>query len=282
MTSPLSYFLHYFMRLRPSDASSALVFGASIDTGINSLLCDMRDGREPSLERAKVLFDTEFGAFEPSTIKYSKADSDESVLTEDDKNWLAKNDVPRANQCLKRKGYMILEAYVEQVLPKIEKVLLVQHEVALTNELGDSLIGIVDLVAQIGGQTYILDNKTSSIKYAEDSASISHQLGTYFEALKDEYKLDGVGYIVIPKNLRKKKEPRVPIEMKFGQVSEDILNETFEMYETALDGIKNGRFECGRNQKNGCCSNPWPCSYRRYCESNGTDLTGLKYVDKSR
>lgn len=265
------------MRLRPSDASSALVFGASIDAGLNSLLCDIRDGREPSLMRAKALFNTELESFNPHEIKYSKADGDESVLTAEDELQLGESyTVPIQFICLKRKGHMILEAYVEQVLPKIEKVLLVQHEVALTNELGDSLIGIVDLVAQIGGKTYILDNKTSSIKYAEDSASISQQLGTYFEALKDEYKLDGVGYIVIPKNLRKKKEPRVPIEMKFGQVGEDILNETFEMYETALEGIKNGRFECSRN----CCKQPWPCPYKTYCDSGGRDLTGLKYQEK--
>jgi hypothetical protein len=272
INSPMSYFLHYFMRLRPELASSALVFGASVDAGLNSLLIDLRDGREPSVDKSKAMFDAAFSAFDPETIKYSKADHDPSSIPED---ILSLGD-PHTSLCLKYKGYLIIEAYVAQVLPKLEKVLLVQHEISLTNELGDSLIGIVDLVAQIEGKTYILDNKTSSIKYSEDSASISQQLGTYFEALKDTYKLDGVGYIVIPKNIRKKKEPRIPIEIKLGQVDEQILVETFEMYENVLSGIKSGDFRCTRN----CCKQPWPCSYKTYCDSDGKDLTGLKYDAK--
>lgn len=276
INSPLSYFLHYFMRLRPELASSALAFGGGIDSGLNSLLCDIRDGRVPSVDKAKAMFDTEFGAIDPHSIKYSKADGDTSVLTSEELEKYSQSSIPIESFCLIKKGHMIIEAYAEQVLPKLEKVFLVQHEVALTNELGDSLIGIVDLVAQIDGKIYILDNKTSSVKYSEDSAAMSQQLGTYFEALKDRYKLDGVGYIVIPKNVRKKKEPRIPIEMKFGQIDEKIMHETFEMYETVLDGIKSGEFKCSRN----CCKMPWPCPYKTYCDSNGRDLTGLKYQEK--
>lgn len=259
------------MRLRPTDTGSALVFGGAVDVGLNSLLNDKKDGREPSLERAKTMFDAEFGATDPNTIKYSKADLDPSLIED-----LQVTYNPPAWHSLQAKGHMILTAYLEQVIPRIEKVILVQHEISLKNEFGDALIGVVDLVATIDGKTYILDNKTSSIKYSEDSASISQQLGTYFEALKDEYKLDGVGFIVIPKNIRKKKEPRVPIEMVFGSVGESVLSETFKMYETVLDGIKNGRFECSRN----CCKQPWPCVYKTYCDSGGTDLTGLKYQEK--
>lgn len=251
------------MRLRPTDTGSALIFGSSVDSGLNSLLTDIRDGREPSLARAKAMFDAQFKSINPTEIKFSKADFDESL---GETPW----------KSLECKGHMILEAYVEQVLPKIERVILVQHEVSLTNELGDSLIGVVDLVAQIDGKVYILDNKTSSIKYSEDAAAISQQLGTYFEALKYDYKLDGVGFIVIPKNIRKKKEPRVPIEIKLGNVDEKIMVETFAMYENVLDGIKSGEFRCTRQ----CCKNPWPCPYKGYCDSSGTDLTGLKYVDK--
>lgn len=267
------------MRLRPTETGSALVFGGAVDVGLNSLLIDLRDGHTPDVELAKARFDDEFKATDPHTIKYSKADKDESILTAEDELDLGESyTVPIENLCLIRKGHMIIDAYVEQVLPRLEKVLLVQHEISLTNELGDSLIGVVDLVAQIDGKTYILDNKTSSIKYAENSADISQQLGTYFEALKDEYKLDGVGFIVIPKNFRKKKEPLVPIEIKLGAVSEAILVETFRLYEKVLDGIKSGKFECSRN----CCRQPWPCTYKTYCDSGGRDLTGLKYEEKKK
>ena len=274
VSSPLSYYLHYIMRLRPIEASSSLVFGSAVDSGINSLLIDLRDGREPSVARAKAAFDTEFETIKATEIKYSKADFDSSLLT-DFELVNGRQDV-LTKLSLTRKGHLILDAYAEQVLPKLEKVLLVQHEIALTNELGDSLIGVVDLVAQIDGKTYILDNKTSSIKYSEDAASISEQLGTYFEALKDEFKLDGVGFIVIPKNIRKKKEPRVPIEIKLGNVDEKIIEQTFQMYENVLNGIKSGDFRCTRN----CCKQPWPCPYKNYCDSNGRDLTGLKIQEK--
>lgn len=279
--SPMAYFLHYLMRLRPEMTGSALVFGSAVDMGLNSILTDMRDGREPSIEIAKARFDDEFGATDPHTIKYSRADKDLDVLTaEDELDFGESYTVPVEYLCLKRKGHMMLEAYAEQILPKLEKVLLVQHEISLDNELGDKLIGVVDLVAQIGGKTYILDNKTSGVKYSEDSASVSQQLGTYYEALKDEYKLDGVGFIVIPKNVRKKKEPLIPIDIKLGSVSEKILGETFAMYDKALDGIKNARFECTRETRDGCCSAPWGCSYKLYCESNGQDTMGLQIVEK--
>lgn len=278
INSPLSFFLHYYLKLRPIEQGSALAFGASIDGGLNALLTDLRDGRTPSLDRAIAMFDTEFSQYKALEIKYSKADLDMDVLTSDDLNFISANpEFPMANLCLKRKGHLILSAYVDQVLPKLEKVILVQHPVTLTNEMGDNLIGVVDLVAKVEGKTYIFDNKTSSIKYAEDAANDSEQLATYFEALKDQYKIDGVGFIVIPKHIRKRKEPRVPIEMKFGSISENVLSETFQMYEKVLDGIKNGYFQCS-----GCNESPWPCPYRRYCDSDGKDLTGLKYKEEKK
>lgn len=277
INSPLSYFLHYYLKLRPIEVGSALAFGASVDAGLNALLTDLRDDREPSIDRAKAMFDTEFGAFKATEIKYSKADLDMDVLTREDLDKSAADpSIPIANLCLIRKGHMIIDAYVEQVIPKLEKVILVQHNIALFNEFGDSLIGVVDLVAQIDGKTYILDNKTSSIKYTEDAVKKSQQLGTYFEALEDEYQLDGVGFIVIPKNIRKKKEPRVPIEIKLGEVDDEVMDETFKMYEQVLNGIKSGQFHCS-----GCTETPWPCPYRNYCESGYKDITGLKYKEKA-
>jgi PD-(D/E)XK nuclease superfamily len=275
--SPLSFFLHYYLRLRPVETGSALIFGSSVDAGLNSLLTDLRDGREPSVDRARLAFDTTFGAIPPEEIKYSKADHDMSVLSHEFLMQSSTNPaVPMPYFCLIAKGHMIIDAYIEQVLPKLEKVLLVQHEISLPNELGDNLIGVIDLVAQIEGKTYILDNKTSSIKYAENAVEVSQQLGTYYEALKDEYKLDGVGFIIIPKNVRKKKEPRIPIEIMLGNVDDGVIDETFQMYENVLSGIKSGKFECSRN----CCKKPWPCSYKGFCDSGGKDLTGLKYEVK--
>ncbi len=279
INSPLSYFLHYFLRLRPIQLSSPLIFGGAIDEGLNSLLNDVKNGNEASISRAKDKFynsfikngdvDTRF----KGAVKFSKADLDLDLI----KDLEFPADYEPAWYSLLAKGNLIIEAYAEQVIPKLEKVLLVQHEISLPNEVGDTLTGIIDLVAQIDGKIWILDNKTSSIKYAEDAVAMSAQLGTYYEALKDEYDLAGAGFIIIPKNLRKKKLPLVPIEIKLGQVDEKVIQETFQMYENVLEGVKMGRFECS-----GCDKKPWPCVYKRYCESGGTDMTGLKIEEKRK
>lgn len=213
-----------------------------------------------------------------NTIKYSKSDFDESILIDEDRletveegkdpNWVS----------LKRKGLMILEAYQTQILPRIKQVLFVQKDIKLENDEGDSFIGFVDFCAVWDdGRTIIFDNKTSSIKYADDSASTSEQLATYFEATRDELKVDAVGYVVIPKKVRKKKEPLIPIEVVIGEIDEKVVNDTFEMYDDVLSGIRLGKFECTRDQEDGCCSAPWGCAYKKYCESNGKDLTGLTF-----
>lgn len=288
LASPMSYFLHYIMRLRPAQLSSALIFGASLDVGINSLLIDKQEGRDPDLAKAKAIFCEEFCfqevnrevrcMYEEGLIKFSKADLDESLLTSEDRDsglnlsWLSLN----------KKGQILIEEYYEQVLPRLEKVLTVQHEINLPNEQGDNLTGIVDFIAQIDGKIYLCDNKSTSIKYKENSASESEQLATYFEALKDEFKLDGVAYITISKKVLKQKLPRVNIQIIFGQISEELLNKTFHRYDDVLDGIKNERFPCTRNERDGCCSAPWPCSYVGYCRSGGEDLTGLIYHDERK
>lgn len=279
LTSPRSYFLHYLMRLRPEKASSALLFGAAIDSGLNSLLetQDLNKAKSKFLE-AWVTAEINGTVHKLATcdcIKYSKADYDNSFLEDEDQD-LLKTAYP-AWVCLRRKGLLILEAYNEQVLPKIRKVLAVQKNIELPNELGDKLVGVVDFIAEWENKKrYLVDNKTSSVKYKESAASESQQLATYFEACKDEYKLDGVLYVVIPKSVRKKKEPRIEISFVMGKVSDDLVQSTFEMYDKALNGIKLGEFHCS----GGCQEQFWECPYRTYCKSDGTDLTGLVKVDK--
>lgn len=214
----------------------------------------------------------------PGIIKYSKADYDESILTSEDKNEISESGKDPSWISLKRKGLMILEAYQKQILPRIKEVKFVQKDIKLDNAFGDSFVGFVDFCAVWeDGRTILFDNKTSSVKYAEDSAITSEQLATYFEANKDDVKIDAVGYIVLPKKIRKQKLPLVPIEVIIGEVDEKVINDTFLMYDSVLNGIKLGNFDCTRQDEEGCCSMPWPCPYKTYCESNGKDLTGLVF-----
>lgn len=207
----MAFYLHYIMRLRSRELGSALLFGSAMDSGLNVLLL------EKDLDRAKAVFldawttqrvdGEEIQLRKCNYIKYSRADLDESLVDEIDDNpsWSA----------LKNKGLAILEQYNEQIIPDIEEVYLVQKKIEITNDQDDSFIGFVDFVAKWRptGKTILFDNKTSSIKYAPDAARDSEQLATYYEALKDDLKIDGVGYIVIQKVLRKKKLPRVQIDV---------------------------------------------------------------------
>src|SRR5690606_28579539 len=94
-------------------------------------------------------------------IKKQKSQSGLDSLSQDDRvffnlmNWLS----------LKRKGFLMIKAYKEKILPKLEKVHSIQEYVSIENEIGDKIIGYVDLVADVKGVgTVILDNKTSSIE----------------------------------------------------------------------------------------------------------------------
>jgi hypothetical protein len=280
LLSPMSWYLHYLLRLRPVDTGSALIFGSALDCGFNSLLEDKKAGLTLDLQKAKVEFDKEFGAINPNEIKYSKADYDVTSLPK--YHPLLDIDAPPEWYCLKYKGHILIEEYAAQVLPRIQEVYEVQKEISLTNELGDTFTGIIDLIAKIDDKIWICDNKSSSIKYAQDSVATSEQLASYYEAMKDEYALAGACYIVIPKKLRKVKEPRVQIEFIFGSISENLIAKTFQDYERVLDGVKTAQFPCTRESRDGCCGKPWPCPYKSYCSSGGTDMTGLKIEEKRK
>lgn len=108
--------------------------------------------------------------------------------------------------CLRRKGLIMLKSYQTEVLPKIEKVLTVQKNFEIANPEGDLLIGYVDLIVTLkNGENYLLDNKTSSRPYKMDSPKRSQQLVLYYHALKEEYNLKGVGFIVLYKAIKKNK-----------------------------------------------------------------------------
>lgn len=284
MSSPMSYFLHYIAKIRPVDKGSALFFGSSVDEGLNSLLIDKMEGRSIDLEKAKNEFlksftITSFNGEDlnlsiPGVVKFSKADYDESILTEEDRN----SGLDQSWCSLKNKGFIIIEEFNEQVIPKLDKVLAVQLEINIKNETGDEFTGKTDFIAVIDGKTWLVDNKTTSVSYKASSASESGQLATYYDFLKDDYKLDGVMFITLSKTVLKRKKPRINIKFISGQISEELIQKTFEEFDAVLEGIKNKQFECSRN----CLKNPWGCSYRSYCNSEGSDLTGLVKLEKKK
>lgn len=105
---------------------------------------------------------------------------------------------------LRRKGHLMIDAYMTEVVPYIDKVLAVQKEVNIKNDDGDEIVGYLDLVVKLkDGRTVVLDRKTSSIEYEEDSVLFSGQLALYISAVEEEYKTRNAGYIVLYKHMEK-------------------------------------------------------------------------------
>jgi len=283
--SPMSYYLHYILRLRPEKIGSALVFGSAVDVGINTLLENKmnNENKLPHEAFLKLWTKASINGIETDLrytdlIKYSKSDYDENILTEQDKEAI-EGGLNKSWVSLHRKGILMMEAYEKQVLPHIKEVLAVQKYVQLSNSHGDKFIGWIDFVCKWeDDKIYIVDNKTTSIKYKEDSVKTSPQLATYFEGVKKEIKADGAMYIAVPKKFRKRKEPLIPIDIIKDKIPEELIESTFDRYDDTLHGIKMGEFHC-----TGCEKNVFGCPYKGYCESNGEDTTGLIYVkDKPR
>ena len=250
------WYLHYMRKLRPSKEPSSFAFGHAIDSALNVLL------ETKVLNDAIIEFDTKWLKFKnDNNIKYTKSDLEEHLLSEIETKEMS--DQEKSWWSLKEKGFILLSEYYDQVLPKIKKVIKVQFEDHITNDQGDKLSIKPDLICEWeNGQILLVDNKTSSVKYDINSVKESEQLATYFEALKEQYKLDACAFIVMPKKINKKKKPAINIEIIIDTVQETTIEKTFNDYQIALDGIKEGQFS--KNTDN-CISKYGPCVYRNYC-----------------
>ena len=254
---PYKYFLHYLRKLRPIDEKSSLLFGAAIDTGLNHLL------ETRNLIEAKEQFLIHWDKYRYKKVQYSKADLEEHLVEDEPGNtWLS----------LRRRGLILLEEFDAQVMPRLKKIIAVQVNRTIKNDDDDELIVKCDFIAEWeDGIVTLFDNKTSTVKYAEDSVRNSEQLAIYYEQLKYEYNLERCGFIVIPKKINKKKLPRVDIKVILDNVSEETLDKTLASYDEVLYNIKAAQFE---QNKSSCIGKFGRCPYYLYCHSGS--LKGLK------
>lgn len=237
------YKFHYIDRIREKYMHSALLFGTAVDNALNELLTSRN--LEESLKVFEK--DWNFGRinndlvalYDCPLIVYSASDFDDDiVLPEDRERYLTKynispkeahkrltdqksevgiegmsqNDLRQLNAAnwiaLRAKGRIMLTAYAEKVLPNIVEVLAIQKPIVLSNG-EDTITGFADLVvAWKDGRILVMDNKTSSKLYDSDSAGRSQQLVMYAHALKAEYNVKGVGFIVMSKRIDKNKTKR--------------------------------------------------------------------------
>ena len=257
---PASYHIRYNLKLNEKVVGSALPFGTAIDAALNVLLL------EKDLVKAKQVFTTKWLypeinkqtvlATKTDLIRYSKTDLDKSMLGDEELQEVIENNLSLEWHCLAKKGSLMLEAYAEQILPQIREVIAVQKNIEIDNGIGDKIIGVVDLIAVMkDGRTMILDNKTSSKAYSKDAVEKEgHQLALYDYALKDEYKINGQGFIVIEKNIRKK--TGVHINLVDGVVPQGLADEVIESMDKTLRGIKSGDFHSNHPE---CKSFFGPC-----------------------
>lgn len=83
---------------------------------------------------------------------------------------------------LANKGNAMLIAYRDQLLPKFKNIVQVQIPIKLESQgcSGDTVEGVVDFVAELDDGTFaVMDNKTSSVEYTQESVRTSQQLTLY-------------------------------------------------------------------------------------------------------
>lgn len=236
----LCYKLHYIKGVRPKKVKSYFVFGGVIDKALNKLLLT-----GSYHEAIKELLDEWGKVARENDIEYSKGD-----LVEGLDGW----------HSLYHKAEILVNEYVKQVLPKVKRVIAIQEPVSLKNSDGDEIVGFLDIVVEWeDGKTYLLDHKTSSVKYAENSAKESPQLALYHYIAKDKYKIDGVGYIVMPKKLRKK-APYIDIQIILDTLEESLEDKVVEDFDRVNTLISNKVFD----KKHNLNGKYGPCPYSAY------------------
>ncbi len=279
LNCPAAYKKYYIENMREKLTGSALIFGGALDKGLNDLLENKQDYTKSyeDLMNKTNLNGKQLDLSLTDLIQYGNQDFDMDILTQVEKDlldlycgtWKLKDHHQQLVQLkrqgeltgealrefnymswlsLKRKGLMFLEAYKEQILPNIKRVIEIQKYFSIKNEEGDEFIGYIDFIAEYkDGRIVIFDNKTTSSAYKEDSARTSKQLASYLGALQELGFNFGtqnvyVGYIAINKTVRKKKEPLVNIQVIIDKIPDQLVDSVFEDYDKVNSAIHAGQF----------------------------------------
>jgi len=271
--SPRAYYLQHILKLVPNKYKGAFILGDCFDQAVGQLSLDK------DVDAAIALFKEKFR-------KYDTYLGELDVLNSDKIQWTKTEGNPK--DWYDTKGEMAIRAYAEQVLPHFKEVHGVQLYTLIKDDQGNMIRGFIDKLVTWkqdstaenynpeldawNDKVILFDDKLSTMKYSiPDSA----QLATYSEA-PNIMKVDACGYIVVPKKFRLKKEPLVNIKISIDKVLPETVQSVFEGYAETLEGIKLGKFDCDIDS---CKRNPFGCPYMKYCESDGTNLEGLVYID---
>ncbi len=113
--------------------------------------------------------------------------------------------------CLRRKGRLMIDAYLEHIFPHVKETLAVQKKTIIKNDVGDEVVAYIDLIVKWEHEdgkveTILFDRKTSSIEYKPDSVIFSPQLTLYISMEEETYKSRKAGFIVFYKQIVKNKK----------------------------------------------------------------------------
>ena len=202
------------------------------------------------------------------------------------------------------KGIILIKAYIEQIVPKIKKVLSGQKEINLVNEDGDAITGFIDAVLEWeDGRTVVFDHKTAAREYEWDAVLKSPQLALYVHAVESEFNTRNAGYIVLRKQIDKQKTKKCQVCGHDGTGSraktcdnkvdgkrcggvwlekvnpkgriDVLINEIPKRTEEiVLDNFVdiNAQIKTGIFPRNlSACSNPFPCPFQKLCWQNKTE-----------
>jgi len=234
------YYLTRIEKWDSPEEGASLSFGSAVDAAVMALLENKGDPYDIFLNFKKTYRGEETNAgwnyvFDNPNILYTIYDYDANILDAVDeknnktliKSWENELGVTRTETIkrkktgkykkfngkflqmyqrlcwlsMKHKGIMMIDAFKDEVLPKIRKVYKTQRKVSEDLAEGIEWNGFVDLVADYEGydKPIVFDVKTSRLSYDNDKVLLSDQLRVYSHQLREEYNTNLVGYIVLLK-----------------------------------------------------------------------------------
>jgi hypothetical protein len=191
---PTAWKFYYIDKYRPIKTGSALLFGNALGKALEpeKALPDVT-ARElfSQLWAKQKINGVEEDLATSTNVEYLKSDTDKDLGKTP---W----------EALRAKGMLMLTAFEKHILPYITHLHSTEEYVELRS--GDDVsVGFADAVVNIQGyqKPIILDFKTASRKYEEDSVQKSEQLSQYLHSLADKYNTRTCGYVVFSKQIRK-------------------------------------------------------------------------------
>lgn len=186
---------------------------------------------------------------------------------------------------LYRKGLILLNAYVVEIMPQIKEVFSIQEHVLLPDGTGTIYQGYIDYTASWHGDPpntiRVCDDKTSSKAYASDSVRNSTQLASYCE-FKDTTQAT---YSVVEKSIRKR-DPRYRVQVIHDTIPEETFVLTFDRISDMIENVEADNFPKACHREGGAKENCFhfgrKCEAWNLCHGDGTMIGLVKIPEREK